>query len=67
MFRSYLVNESGGINQWLMDNQQLYEYICMLAFGRGSILTENQTQSFLVMIEHRETSGERKLLGILMI
>lgn len=50
-----------------MDNQQLYEYILILAFGRSNTLSENQTQSFLVMIKHRDTSGERKLLDILMI
>lgn len=67
MFRNLLVNESGGINQWLMNNQRLYEYILILAFGSSNTVSENQAQSFLVMIKHRDTSGERKLLDILMI
>lgn len=39
-------------------------FFLILAFGRSITKSDNQNKSFLVMIKHQGTSGERKPLDL---
>lgn len=45
----------------------LFISFLILAFGRSITKSDNQNKSFLVMIKHQGTSGERKPLDILTV